>query len=77
MDSAEAPDCDEGVLRLWTVKPDGSDWIYLQGPANRWQANILDVDGTRLVVVVQDFPGTSPEDRAELDAIVESFVITP
>ena len=55
----------------------GSEGVYVQGPANRWQTNILDVDGTRLVVVVQDFPGTLPEDRAELDAIVDSLVITP
>jgi hypothetical protein len=63
--------CDEGVWRFW----DGE--IYAQGPANRWQTNILDVDGTRLVIVVQDFPGTSVADRAELDAIVDSMVIEP
>lgn len=63
--------CDQDVWRFW----DGE--IYAQGPANRWQTNILDVDGTRLVIVVQDFPGTSAADRAELDAIVDSFEITP
>ena len=66
-----ASGCDEDAWRFW----DGE--IYAQGPANRWQTNILDVDGTRLVIVVQDFPGTSAEDRAELDAIVESMVIEP
>jgi hypothetical protein len=63
--------CDEGVWRFW----DGE--IYAQGPANRWQTNILDVDGTRLVIVVQDFPGTTAADRAELDAVVDSMVIEP
>jgi len=63
--------CDEDRWRFW----DGE--IYAQGPANRWQTNILDVDGTRLVIVVQDFPGTSAEDRAELDAILDSIVIEP
>lgn len=74
----EAPRCDQGVWRFW----DGE--IYAQGPANRWQTNILDVDGTRLVIVVQDFPGTldgrrgtSAADRAELDAIVDSLEINP
>jgi hypothetical protein len=67
---ARAPGCDEAVFRLWN---DGG--VYAQGPANRWQTNILDVDGKRFVVVVQDFPGTLPEDRAELDAILDSFVI--
>ncbi len=70
---ALAPGCDEERFRVWN---DGGG-VYAQGPANRWQTNILDVDGTRLVIVVQDFPGTTPEDRAELDAIVDSFVIEP
>ena len=63
--------CDEDRWRFW----DGE--IYAQGPANRWQTNILDVDGTRLVIVVQDFPSTSAADRAELDAIVDSMIIEP
>jgi hypothetical protein len=65
----DTPGCDEGRWRFW----DGE--IYAQGPANRWQTNILDVDGTRLVIVVQDFPGTTAADRAVLDAIVHSMVI--
>jgi hypothetical protein len=65
----DAPGCDQGRWRFW----DGE--IYAQGPANRWQTNILDVDGTRLVIVVQDFPGTTAADRAVLDAIVHSMVI--
>ena len=69
--STTAVGCDDGVWRFW----DGE--IYAQGPANRWQTNILDVDGTRLVIVVQDFPGTNAADRAELDAIVDSMVIEP
>lgn len=69
--STTAVGCDEGVLRPW----DGE--IYWQGPANRWQTNILDVAGTRLVIVLQDFPGTTVVDRAELDAVVDSMVINP
>jgi hypothetical protein len=69
--STTAVGCDDGVWRPW----DGE--IFAQGPANRWQTNILDVDGTRLVIVVQDFPGTSAADRAELDAILDSMVIKP
>ena len=76
MDPA-APDCDEDVVRIWNSTAYGEGGIYGQGPDNRWQANILDVDGTRLVMVVQDFPGTSPADRAELDAILDSLVIEP
>jgi hypothetical protein len=72
-----APGCDDEVFRPWSTTAHGPNPIYAQGPANRWQTNILDVDGTRLVIVVQDFPGTSPEDRAEMDAIVDSLVIEP
>ena len=38
--SGEAPGCDEGVTRLF-----GDGGIYGQGPDERWQTNILDVDG--------------------------------
>jgi hypothetical protein len=71
-----APGCDGERFRLWSdvLGPEG---VYVQGPANRWRTNILDVAGTRLVIVVQDFPGTSSADRAELDAIVASLVINP
>lgn len=72
-----APSCDGARYRLWGTAPGGEGGIYVQGPANRWQTNVLDVNGVRLVVVVQDFPGTSPADRAALDAIVESLVIEP
>jgi hypothetical protein len=77
LQSSSAPECDDDVFRLWSTTAHGATPIYVQGPANRWQTNILDVDGTRLVIVVQDFPGTLPADRAELDAIIESLVIQP
>ena len=70
-DPGAAVGCDDGVLRFWDCE------IYAQGPDNRWRTNILEVDGTRLVIVVHDFPGTSAADRAELDAIVDSMVIKP
>lgn len=76
-DTANAPECDEGRYRLWSTVAHGRDGIYAQGPANRWQANVLNIEGRRLVVIVQDFPGTSAADRAELDAIVDSIGIEP
>ena len=75
--TATAPDCDNDVVRPWNTSVHGEGGVYAQGPLNRWQANVLDVDGTRLVVVVQDFPGTSPADRAELEGIAGSLVIEP
>lgn len=70
--SSEAPGCDEGVTRLF-----GDEGIYGQGPDERWQTNILDVDGTRFVIVLQDDPDTSAADHAGTAAIVHSMVITP
>ena len=76
-DSGDAPACDGGVVQLWSSRENGDSPIHVQGPANRWQVNILDVNGTRLVVVAQDFPGTKAADRARLDAVLESLVIEP
>ena len=73
----DAPDCDEENYRFWSTARDGEHGIYVQGPADRWQTNILDVDGTRLVIVIRDFPGTSAADRDEMDAIIDSIVIEP
>jgi hypothetical protein len=74
---SSAPDCDEGVARLYTTRRGGEGTIYGQGPDERWQANILDVDGTRLIIIAQDFPDTSAADLAAGQAIIDSMVIEP
>lgn len=51
--------------------------LYAQGPAQRWHLWILDVAGQRVVVQSTDYAGTSAQDRAELQAIVESIQIQP
>ena len=63
--------CDLGEFYPWS----GS--IYAQGPDNRWRLWILDIEGDRLVIISTDFPGTSAEDRAEQQAIVDSIQIEP
>ena len=63
------PSCAFGGYFIW----DGS--IFAQGPDNRWHLWILDVDGTRVVILAQDFPTTAADDQAELIAIVESIRI--
>ena len=70
--SGEAPGCDEGRTHLF-----GDGGIYGQAPNERWQTNILDVDGTRFVIILQDDPDTSAADRAGTAAIVDSMVIKP
>jgi hypothetical protein len=72
MDLQLPPDvssCDNGEFYPW----EGS--IYAQGPSNRWRLWILDVEGYRSVIVSTDYAGTSEEDRAEQQAIIDSIQI--
>ena len=62
---------------VWTAAPRGIDPIYAQGPSHRWHLWILDVDDVRVVVQAMDYAGTSPQRRAELQAIVDSIRIEP
>lgn len=50
---------------------------YAQGPSDRWHIWILDVEGVRVVVLARDFAATPAEDRAELQAIMDSLQIMP
>jgi len=70
--SSEAPGCDEGVTRLF-----GDGGIYGQAPDEQWQTNILDVEGTRFVIIVQDDPDRTAADLAATAAVVDSMVIEP
>jgi hypothetical protein len=65
------PTDDSGTYRIMP------DTIYSQGKANIWEMSIVDVAGTRLVLIIEYFPGTDPAKLAEARAIVNSFVITP
>ena len=49
--------------------------IYAQGPNALWRIWVLDVDGTRVVVRSDSFPGTTPQVQAQLAAIVNSIKI--
>ena len=59
--------CDGGEFLPWYPAP------YAQGPDNQWHVWIIDVEGTRVVVLAEDFAGTPADDRAELMAIVDSI----
>ena len=61
--------CEGGQYWVWDAGP------YAQGPGNRWHLWILDIDGFTAVVLTEDFEGTSAEDQAELQAIVDSLQI--
>jgi hypothetical protein len=49
--------------------------IYAQGPNALWRIWVLDVDGVRVVVRSDSFPGTTPEVQSQLAAIVKSIQI--
>ena len=47
--------------------------IYALGPGNVWHTRIIDVNGSRLVVLVTDYAGTPDEVRAEAQTIIDSI----
>jgi hypothetical protein len=51
--------------------------IYAQGPSHRWHIWILDVLGSRVLVIGYDYPSTPAPLQAELAAIVDSIEIIP
>jgi hypothetical protein len=51
--------------------------IYAQGPNHLWHIWVVDVDGVRVVVRADTYPGTTPEVQAQLAAIVDSIQIAP
>jgi hypothetical protein len=64
-----------GGFFIWQAIKPGDANIYAQGPGDRFHLRILDVGGSRVVVMTQDFPGTSEANRTELQAIVDSIEI--
>jgi hypothetical protein len=50
---------------------------YAPGPNHQWHIWSLNVDGVRVVIMSEDFPGTSAQDLAEMRAITESIQINP
>ncbi|MBA2575432.1 MAG: BMP family ABC transporter substrate-binding protein [Euzebyaceae bacterium] len=49
--------------------------LWAQSPDQHNQVWILDVDGTRLVILAWTFPDTSAHDRADIDEILDSIQI--
>jgi hypothetical protein len=49
--------------------------IYAQGPNALWRIWVLDVNGIRVVVRNDSFPGTTPQVQAQLQAIMDSIQI--
>jgi hypothetical protein len=51
--------------------------IYAQGPNHLWHIWVLDVEGVRVVIRSDTYPGTTAEVQAQLAAIVDSIEIQP
>ena len=66
-------DCKRVHFRSWI--DDGGGYGWYQGPGQIDQWCILDVDGARLLINATYLPETSSQDRAELQAIVDSIRI--
>ena len=47
--------------------------FYAQGPNNIWEVWVLDVEGHRVLIVADYFPGTSARTIAQLRQMVESI----
>ena len=67
----EFESCERGQYWIWEPGP------WAQGPGNRWKVSILDVEGTRVVILAHDYPGTPGSVQGELEDIVRSIVIEP
>ena len=70
-DLALFPHCDEATFQSWTANGWAGD-RYQQRPGQVDRIWILDVDGERLVVDAFYLAETTPEDRAELERVVDS-----
>jgi hypothetical protein len=70
--------CTSGSLRYWPGwGPDFDSGLCCNPAGNTDAVHVVDVDGKRLVVVARHYPDSSAENRAELQAILDSIQIDP
>ena len=73
--------CTDGDLKSWVAPIDaaepGDAYYGYSGPGYREEFWILDVQGTRLMIVAEQSPGSPSGDVAERDAILDSIRIEP
>ncbi|HEY5886668.1 MAG TPA: hypothetical protein VIT24_03020, partial [Acidimicrobiales bacterium] len=70
------PDCVNGELHSWFAPTNDSFYAYGE-PGQTEEFWILDVEGTRLVLMKFGSPQTPAEDVAERDAIFDTIRIEP
>ena len=72
--------CEEGKLKSWVAAIDtepGDAYYGYTGPGYTEEFWILDVDGTRLMIVAERSPGSPRKDLAEQRAVLDSIRIEP
>ena len=68
-------DCAYGDFMLLEHVDTPGDGYWVQGPNQTHQLRILDIDGTRVVIIAIWYPDTSAQDRADIDAMLDSIQI--
>ena len=69
-------DCVQRQFALWTANGHGGGpSFWAQAPAQQHRLWIIDVDGTRLVIVERSAFGTTPERLADMDQFLASIQI--
>ena len=69
-DDIDFADCDLNEFRSWAGR-------HHQGPGQRDDVYILDVDGERQVLIAHRMPGVSEAAEAEQQAVIDSIQLTP
>ena len=70
--------CEFGSIKDWPDPgPDESGGLCCGGPGHVDVVYVVYINGKALAVVARHLPGSSPQDLAELQAIVDSIKITP
>lgn len=85
LDIVQPPDLDPSMCDREPGGPEGRYFpfsgedagLYSQGTGLRWHIRIVDVAGTRVVIIVDDYAGTPTADQAAAQAIVDSMTFTP
>ena len=71
------PNCTAGTYVGWTMRGNLDDTRFNQSPGQIDDLRIVDVDGVILTIQTSYDPDTDQARRDELDALVDSIIITP
>jgi hypothetical protein len=69
--------CLFGAIKNWPAGADESGGLCCGGPGFVDVVYVVDINGKALAVVARHMPGSSPQDLAELQAIIDSIKIEP